>query len=764
MNKKITKILLVEDNEIDARIIRTILNESEKEAFELFHAKSLTEALKKVDSQSFDIILLDLTLPDSYGLETFIWLHAQRPEMPIVILSGTDDEMLATKAVRKGAQDYLVKGRLDNNPLTHSIHYAIERKKAEDALRESERRYRLLAQNVTDVIWTMDLNFRYIYISPSVNLLNGFEVEEAVARSFQETLTPDSFDTAKKAIAEELGAESSDVAKVFRAITLDLKHTCKDGTVVWAEDRMSILRNPEGEPTGILGVTRDISDRKRLEKLKDEFVSTVSHELRTPLTSIREGVSQVIDGILGDTTQEQQSILGLCLEDIDRLRQIIDELLDISKIEAGKVELRRELVDIVELIKRAITGFQTLAKKKSIVLKSILPEEHIKIIIDPGKVTQVITNLLSNAYKFTYEGGKITMELKYNPGTVEISVQDTGVGINPENLKKIFDKFVQIDRIDGPGIKGTGLGLTISKGLVEMHNGHIWAESTEGEGSRFTFSLPKITSEKIFLDYVDAKIKELSGKKLKLSVIILAVDNFKKTIENLGMNELNYSIILTRIKESIQKSLRHVADNVMEYKRGLSVVLPDTDKDEISAVQNRIEKLLEDFLTEMNLTDEIKMKFSCATYPDDGLTAHELFKSSMGPYASIREKTVLLIDDESYFVELMKLKLESKGYKEVLTCIDGLKGLQMAREKKPDLIILDMNMPGINGYEVIGRLKTDSATSKTPIIILTGYTVDSEKLGAFQKETIPILTKPVNDQDLFENMEKFLSREPEEGE
>lgn len=224
--------------------------------------------------------------------------------------------------------------------------------------------------------------------------------------------------------------------------------------------------------------------------MKSDFISTVSHELRTPLTTIREVVSQMLDGIIGATTKEQQEFLTMCLEDIDRLKRIIDNLLDISKIEAGKVEIRKTRWDITALAKTVAAAFIPQSQKKGLEIKTVFAAEGIEVSADKDKITQVLTNLINNALKFTAKG-HIEILIVEKDQAVECKVSDTGIGIAAKDLTKLFNKFEQFGRTSGPGEKGTGLGLSIAKGIVELHQGKIWAESELNKGTTFTFVLPK---------------------------------------------------------------------------------------------------------------------------------------------------------------------------------------------------------------------------------------------------------------------------------
>ena len=266
----------------------------------------------------------------------------------------------------------------------------------------------------------------------------------------------------------------------------------------------SPIFNDNGEFVGAIHIAKDITlikdyqhdleDKnkklKELDHLKSEFISVVSHELRTPLSIIKDGISLVLDGITGEITPKQDKILQTSKDNVDRLARIINNLLDISKIESGKVELKRKLVDINALVRKVARDFDLKAKERGLDLKLNLPAAELNLLIDEDKIAEVFVNLLSNAFKFT-QNGFVQIEIIDGGNEIQCVVSDSGLGIRPENLLKIFEKFTQFDRVDGPGEKGTGLGLSIVKGLVELHGGKIRVESQFGRGARFHFTLPK---------------------------------------------------------------------------------------------------------------------------------------------------------------------------------------------------------------------------------------------------------------------------------
>jgi len=246
----------------------------------------------------------------------------------------------------------------------------------------------------------------------------------------------------------------------------------------------------EPQEMKVLVVVEDITERKRLEQLKDEFVSTVSHELRTPLSIIKEGISQVLDGIHGDINRMQKHILMLSVNNIGRMAHIVDDLLNISKIEAGKLELKKQNFNIIAVVSDIVSSFRIPIQAKGLMLKENFSKAAIEVYADKDKISQVFINLLGNALKFT-EKGAIEVGVTDKDSFVECVIADTGIGISEADMPRVFNKFEQFIRTVGVGSQGTGLGLAITKGIVEFHHGRIWLESELGKGTKVFFALPK---------------------------------------------------------------------------------------------------------------------------------------------------------------------------------------------------------------------------------------------------------------------------------
>ncbi|MBI4357718.1 MAG: hybrid sensor histidine kinase/response regulator [Candidatus Omnitrophica bacterium] len=234
---------------------------------------------------------------------------------------------------------------------------------------------------------------------------------------------------------------------------------------------------------------------KKLDQLKSDFIASVSHDIRTPLNSVQESIALILDGLVNPNEEKGKKVLEIAKRSIGRLTQMIHDLLDFSKLEAGKLRLHFEPCDLQILIDEVLGSLRSLAEKKKLKLNFEPVRDFPKVACDAERMIQVLTNLMGNAIKFTPEGGSVTVGVETAPnGCVRVVVSDTGVGIRKENLERIFERFEQVRGTSSNENKGTGLGLSICRELVKLHGGQVWAESEFGKGSRFIVSLP-VTQE-----------------------------------------------------------------------------------------------------------------------------------------------------------------------------------------------------------------------------------------------------------------------------
>lgn len=481
--QRMIRILLIEDDANQTSHMRDILGRENFHNFDVECTATLKGGVERLAKGDIDVVLLDLALRDAGGMSGFYHLHSEHAAVPIVVLSDLLSEDKAKELVKQGAHDYWLKVGMDEELLWRAVRYAYERRKSEEALQRAYAQTETLLASITSILIGVNQNRVVTHYNPVAETTFGVAASEVLGKALREC----------------------DIRWDAGKVEVGITDCCKAGHPVRVED-VQFLRS-SGEP-GLLGLTiipvrgqnngdldyvifgADITQRRQLEQMKDEFVSTVSHELRTPLTIIREGVAQVHEGILGQINGRQARYLEMALQGIDRLGRVVDELLDISKIEAHRVRLRRECVNIVTLAQQVARDFEPHARKRGLEIRTHFDDKKIEAFADRDKIVQIFMNLTNNAMKFT-EKGFIEVSVKDLGTIVECSVTDTGFGIAPQDLPNVFRKFFQFGRDAGPGAKGTGLGLAICKGLVELHHGKIWAESELGAGSKFAFHLPK---------------------------------------------------------------------------------------------------------------------------------------------------------------------------------------------------------------------------------------------------------------------------------
>ncbi len=308
------RVFLIEDNPGDARLIQDLLTEAGNPLFDLGHADCLSTGLKRLAKDDIDVLLLDLSLPDSQGLDSLSKVLAKAPKVPIVVMSGLEDELVAIKAVQEGAQDYLVKGSADAKLLMRSLRYAMERQQLQVALRESESHYRLLADNVADVIWTANMKWQITYVSPSIKRLLGYTAEEMKRLAIKDILTADSLKQAGKLIRNQMDIMTPE--SQYPPLALMLEHVRKDGSTLWAEVMLSFLWDKDGKLSEVLGVTRDMTERKKAEEVlrqsEERYRELVenandiiyTHDLASNFTSINKAGEQV-------SGYERDEVLGM---------------------------------------------------------------------------------------------------------------------------------------------------------------------------------------------------------------------------------------------------------------------------------------------------------------------------------------------------------------------------------------------------------------------------------------------------------------------
>ncbi|MBI5415501.1 MAG: PAS domain S-box protein [Candidatus Omnitrophica bacterium] len=334
-------------------------------------------------------------------------------------------------------------------------------------------------RSIAEGLVVVDARGKVVMINPAAEKLLGVSRKDKLGKPISDGAKRDQLISLAKGSSDgedkeiELISQEDETRKVLRAST-------------------AVIENENGQTIGMVSVLSDITKQKELDQLKANFVAGVSHELRTPIVAIDKSITLILDKEAGELTATQAQFLSIAQRNLKRLSDLINDLLDLSKLEAGKMEMRRRPASINNVIQETMEKLDNWAQTKTITLEKHVEEMLTEIEIDPDRITQVLTNLIGNAVKFTPNGGKIIIEgrLSDDKKNVRVMVQDNGIGIAQEHLPKLFSKFYQAGERVASDISGTGIGLSISKEIVELHGGKIWVESEKDQGAKFIFNLP----------------------------------------------------------------------------------------------------------------------------------------------------------------------------------------------------------------------------------------------------------------------------------
>ncbi len=578
--------------------------------------KDVIEALTSLTSQTIseENISVDLeTIPTPGKGEKALTKVASFFNIPLIVKDKAIG-MLNVSSSRENAfapADIRILHTISNQTAT-----AIERLRGVIAAEKSKME--AMVESMIEGLIMMDREGNPIVCNPAAKLMLNLAPEEINRKRLEECF---------KKIGLNLAYEEIIFGRK-EVVTKDI--TMTEPTNMVFRSVIAPVKDIEGKTLGTVIVLRDITAEKEVDRMKTEFISTVSHELRTPLTTMKEFVSIMLDGIPGKINKDQKEYLSIVKRNIDRLARIIASLLDISRIEAGRVELRKTMVNIVGLARDVVTNLKASADGKHISLKTLFPQGLSDVYIDSDRITQVFTNLINNAIKFTPEGGRIAVELRSGKKELECSVTDTGIGIAPEDRDKAFERFRQIGRTAGAGAKGTGLGLPITKELVQMHKGKIWLESEVGKGSKFIFTLPRLTVDDIFKECLNNGLRAAKEKHAVLSLIVLDLANFNQIQVNKDYGLKGCRGILDELEAVVKHTVKRPTDLVSRYKEGrFVVVLAECDKQGALALQKRIEQTIKEHEFKVGKSVvKVALTYGVATYPDEAVTDEELLNKA----------------------------------------------------------------------------------------------------------------------------------------
>ncbi|MBN1894155.1 response regulator [bacterium] len=580
-----------------------------------------------------------------------------------------------------------------------------------------------IIEKSTDGLIVVDHNSIIRFINPAAACLFKRSPAEMVSKSFEYPLSP---------------GHSTEM-EIIR----------KNGKPGTGEIR-SVDIEWEGQKALLVSI-RDITERILFDRLKDDFIGNVSHELRTPLTSIREAVSVIQDGILGPVSEEQKKFLSMCIRNTDHLRRIVDSLLDLTKIEAGKARLNKKRTQFPDIIKSVIEVFQPISRKKGLALNLSIPKNGMEVYVDRDRITQVLNNLIGNAIKFT-EKGTIGVSVDEINGWAECRVSDTGEGISEEDLPKVFDKFMQFGKKTNPENKGTGLGLAISREIIQMHNGSMSVESVFNQGSTFKFRLPRYRPDLEVEDPIRTAMEAKQPFAL-FGIRLHAVDAIGAQMGGQPLQK-----IAQKIRHMFETLGKTVIPIVLEPDSVFILVEKSHEQDPRSIA--RLRHMTKEAFIGLGIDEEVDFSYGRSLYPLHAEAPNLLLEACRKDMRNERlerfNKRIMIVDDEPALIEATKTLLELFGYKTIEALSNGAALFERMKTVHPDLLILDMKMPGMTGYEVIGRLKESFKTQEIPILIMSGYEIETGRFIEYvNTKAILTLNKPA-DPDILRKTVYYL--------
>jgi PAS domain S-box-containing protein len=581
------------------------------------------------------------------------------------------------------------------------------RKRAEESEDRLRRQTQLILESAGEGIIGIDPRFRITFANDAGERILGYESGELVGRDVFKVLHPTRPDGTPLPQNE---------TPIFEALVEGSSRAQAEGTF-WRKDGSSFPVQYVGAPirgsnsvTGAVITFQDVTQRREIERIKNEFISVVSHELRTPLTSIRGALGLLAGGKLGEFPEKAQRMLDIAVTNTDRLVRLINDILDIERIDSGRAAMQKREVEMGDLLLQASDVMRPMAEKNSVILE-VHPVKA-RVTVDPDRMIQTLTNLISNAIKFSPAGGKVILSGRVSPETLHIEVTDQGRGIPNDKLESIFERFQQVDATDSREKGGTGLGLAICRTIVQQHGGRIWAESLPGEGSVFHIELP----------FAQAAT-ETYGPKRADGAYVLVCDDDAAVREVVG-NLLEARGFRVKTVGSGAEAIRVAAaenpdlivlDLVMPSMNGWQV----TDALKANTATAKIPIVIFSVLRP-NETANGDKAAAVAGWVTKPLEESHLFKTLTQALQGRAGKTrVLVVEDDPDLSRVMRYMLERDGI-EVHVARSGREAIHVLSDFKPDLLVLDLVLPLGDGFSVVQWLRQSETLRDLPVMVYSG--------------------------------------------
>ncbi len=514
--------------------------------------------------------------------------------------------------------------------------------------------------------------------------------------------------------------------------------------------RVSPVVSQGGEFLGIVSVFRDITAEIEADRAKSEFVSTVSHELRTPMTSIVGYVDLMVNGAVGELTEMQLSFLKKVKNNADRLTILVNDLLDISRIEQGHIELQREPLVLMDVVQQVVDLMRPKIEEKGQSIEVVMPEGLPEVHADAARLNQIVTNIVSNAYKYTPIGGAITLYAYVRDEMMHVAIKDTGIGIAPENQQKIFDRFYRVE--DDPAVyevSGTGLGLAITLSLIQMHGGEIWLESVLGTGSIFTFSIPLAE---------DVPARDVGSPPPSLvedsTPVVLVVEDDAEVGELLRvtLESEGYEVLLAR---SGDEAIRIARERLPDFI-SLDIRLPDLDGFEVMQLLKREPETADIPVAIVSVISARAhgLELGAVAYLNKPLDAQKLLdviRQSLNT-----SESVVIVDRDKEALDRIRTLLQSKGFG-VRTTTHPERVLPLLQKVRPAMLVYDMTLSSEgNSYQMLKSLKRSASATDIPVVV-TGANMNDVAAGDLTAlDVIRVIPKPYAPDQLATDIETLI--------
>jgi len=779
------QMLLVEDDRVARGHVEMIVAAGK---FRIDAATTLEQALDALERRRFQIIVMDLNLPDSEGRETFDAIRAKSGNTPIVVLTEVEDDGLARDLTRHGAHDYLVKGRSNPTMIEHALERALELRRTQKELSQEKVLLDALMENLPDKIYFKDCQSRFIRLNKG--LADHFKIgdpAEAEGKSDFDYFTPEH---AQPAYDDEMQIIETGEPK----IGIVEKETHPDGRVTWVSTSKMPLRDSQGRVIGTFGLSRDITELIQKEeelkqantelvdanqkvesanKAKSEFLANMSHEIRTPMNGII-GITELL--LKTEMSGQQLDYLNMINRSADQLMRLLNDILDFSKIEAGKLDLEIipfELRDSLADTLRVLSG--RAAEKGLELAYHIPPDVPDHLMGDPGRLRQIIVNLVGNAIKFTHEG-EVLVDVKLRTKSedevsLHIQVVDTGVGIPQEKLDSIFAAFTQADASTTRKFGGTGLGLAISASLVNLMDGQIWAESEIDKGSNFQFTA-------VFGLRKDADSMNFKSPPTLRNLPVLIVDDNATNRHILDEMLRSWEMAPTTVDggEAALAALAQSANDERPFRLAiLDAMMPGMDGFELARrirEQPEWNRLTMVLLSSANFPNHNRQaqQAGFARSMTKPIKQSDLFNAITRLTGTVELSGETQDYDESAPVVPLKILLAEDGLvnqrvatdllsqrgHHVTVAENGQVAVEAFAKESFDLILMDIHMPLMDGFEATTAIRGQEAASEShvPIIALTANAMKGDRERCLDAGMDGYLAKPIRAHDLYRVVEQ----------